>query len=35
MTTRDLSYAELGRLSRRFSNALLSLGINKATACSP
>ncbi|OCB30498.1 acetate--CoA ligase [Mycobacterium malmoense] len=29
MTTRDLSYAELGRLSRRFSSALRSLGITK------
>ncbi|UXA08353.1 acetate--CoA ligase [Mycobacterium sp. SMC-2] len=27
--THDLSYAELGRLSRRFSSALRSLGINK------
>ncbi|MBI2695412.1 acetate--CoA ligase [Mycobacterium nebraskense] len=29
ITTHDLSYAELGRLSRRFSGALRSLGINK------
>lgn len=29
MATRDLSYAELGRLSRRFTNALRHLGINK------
>ncbi len=29
ITTHDLSYAELGRLSRRFSAALRSLGINK------
>ncbi|MFG1930681.1 acetate--CoA ligase [Mycobacterium sp. NPDC048908] len=29
VTTRDLSYAELGRLSRRFTNVLRSLGINK------
>ena len=29
ITTRDVSYAELGRLSRRFSSVLRSLGINK------
>ncbi len=29
MTTRDLSYGELGRLSRRFTNVLRSLGINQ------
>jgi len=29
MATRDLSYAELGLLSRRFTNLLRSLGINK------
>ena len=29
LATRDLSYAELGRLSRRFTNVLRSLGINK------
>src|SRR5262245_61941687 len=29
VATRDLSYAELGRLSRRFTNVLRSLGINK------
>ncbi|ORW31167.1 acetyl-CoA synthetase [Mycobacterium paraense] len=29
ITTRDLSYAELGRLVKRFSGALRSLGINK------
>ena len=29
MATRDLSYAELARLSRRFTNVLRSLGINK------
>ncbi|OJZ72843.1 acetate--CoA ligase [Mycobacterium paraffinicum] len=29
IATHDLSYAELGRLSRRFSSALRSLGINK------
>jgi acetyl-CoA synthetase len=29
VTTRDLSYAELGRLSRRFTNVLRALGINK------
>jgi acetyl-CoA synthetase len=29
MATHDLSYAELGRLSRRFTNVLRSLGINK------
>jgi acetyl-CoA synthetase len=29
ITTRDLSYAELGRLSGRFSSALRSFGINK------
>jgi len=29
LATRDLSYAELGRLSRRFANVLRSLGINK------
>ena len=29
ITTRDLSYAELGRLAGRFSSALRSLGINK------
>ncbi|OBG67169.1 MULTISPECIES: acetate--CoA ligase [unclassified Mycobacterium] len=29
IATQDLSYAELGRLSRRFSSALRSLGINK------
>ncbi|OBH14830.1 acetate--CoA ligase [Mycobacterium sp. E3247] len=29
ITTQDLTYAELGRLSRRFSGALRSLGINK------
>jgi acetyl-CoA synthetase len=29
MATRDLSYGELGRLSRRFTNVLRSLGINK------
>lgn len=28
-TTRDLSYAELGRLAKRFSSALRSLGINR------
>jgi acetyl-CoA synthetase len=27
--TRDMSYAELGRLARRFTNVLRSLGINK------
>jgi len=29
ITTRDLSYAELGRLAKRFSSALRSLGVNK------
>ncbi|MGZ4585868.1 MAG: acetate--CoA ligase [Mycobacterium sp.] len=29
MATHDVSYAELGRLSRRFSSVLRSLGINK------
>ncbi len=29
IATRDVSYAELGRLSRRFCSALRSLGINK------
>jgi acetyl-CoA synthetase len=29
VATRDLNYAELGRLSRRFTNVLRSLGINK------
>jgi acetyl-CoA synthetase len=29
IATRDLSYAELGRLTRRFTNVLRSLGINK------
>ncbi len=29
ITTRDLSYAELGRLANRFTSALRSLGINK------
>lgn len=29
LATRDLSYADLGRLSRRFTNVLRSLGINK------
>jgi acetyl-CoA synthetase len=29
IATRDLSYAELGRLARRFSSVLRSLGINK------
>ncbi|MGZ4578738.1 MAG: acetate--CoA ligase [Mycobacterium sp.] len=29
ITTHDVSYAELGRLSRRFSSVLRSLGINK------
>ena len=29
VATRDLSYAELGRLSRRFTNVLRSLAINK------
>jgi acetyl-CoA synthetase len=29
ITSRDLSYAELGRLTKRFSNALRSLGIDK------
>jgi acetyl-CoA synthetase len=29
VTTRDLSYAELGRLTRRFTKVLRSLGINK------
>ena len=29
ITTRDLSYAELGRLSRRFSSVLRSFGINR------
>src|SRR6516162_3402656 len=29
ITTRDLSYAELGRHAKRFSNALRSLGINR------
>ncbi|ORV92419.1 acetyl-CoA synthetase [Mycobacterium interjectum] len=29
ITTRDLSYSELGRLVRRFSGALRSLGINR------
>ena len=29
ITTRDLSYAELGRLAKRFSGVLRSLGINK------
>ncbi|WP_322859725.1 acetate--CoA ligase [Mycobacterium europaeum] len=31
ITTQDLSYAELGRLARRFSSALRSLGINKGS----
>lgn len=29
LSTRDLSYGELGRLSKRFTNVLRSLGINK------
>jgi acetyl-CoA synthetase len=29
IATRDLSYAELGRLTRRFTNVLRSLGVNK------
>ncbi|WP_101949630.1 acetate--CoA ligase [Mycobacterium sp. 3519A] len=29
VSTRELSYAELGRLSRRFTNVLRALGINK------
>ena len=29
LTTRDLSYAELGRLSRQFTNVLRSLGVGK------
>ena len=29
IATRDLSYAELGRLAKRFSGVLRSLGINK------
>jgi len=31
MATRDLSYAELARLSRRFTNVLRSLGINQGS----
>ncbi len=31
ITTQDLTYAELGRLARRFSGALRSLGINKGS----
>jgi acetyl-CoA synthetase len=31
MATRDLSYAELGRLSRRFTNVLRSLGVNEGS----
>ena len=34
LVSHDVSYAELGRLTRKFTNVLRGLGIGRATGCS-